>query len=149
VTYRQVPQRWRLVAQLSTLLVTAAIGVSIAFTPPKIDAKLSIIEQAMSVAVWAWIMFIFGLTGFITESILAYKNSMNKYSLIAVSICHTICMSVLIGYSLSAAASLIRTGHWYAFSGPALGIYLSLMHYVYIKRRYTDPSLIIASMDNG
>jgi hypothetical protein len=137
------------VAQLSTLFVTAALGVSIAFTPPKIDAKLSIIEQAMSAAIWAWIMFVFGMTGFISECILARKNSNNKFGLIAVSVCHTMCMSVMIGYSLSAAVALIRSGHWYAFGGPVLGIYLSLMHYVYIKRRYTDPSIIIAGMDNG
>lgn len=136
MTYRYVPARWRLVSQLATLLCTALLGLSLAYTPPQVDAKLTVIEQAMSVHVWAWTMMTFGLIGFFGESFTSYIKSNNSWLLWSVSICHTVCLSVMLGYSLSAAASLIRTGHWYAFGGPVLGIYIALMHYVYIKRRH-------------
>jgi FtsH-binding integral membrane protein len=128
-----------LVAQLATLATTAALGVSIAYTPPKLDAKLTVIEQTMSAKPWALAMLAAGLVGLVIESFVAYRKSTDATFLWLVSICHIICMSVMLGYSLSAVASLVRTGHWYAFGGPVLGLYIALMHYVYIKRRYTEP----------
>lgn len=139
MTYRNVPPRWRLVAQLSTLGTTAAVGASIAYTPPKLDAKLSIIEQTMNADVWAWTMFLAGMIGFVAEVIGSRLRSNDTKLLWLVSFCHIICMAVMIGYSLSALASLLRLGHWYAFAGPVLGLYIAIMHYVFIKRRYTDP----------
>lgn len=139
MTYRQIPQRWRLVAQLATLATTAVLGVSIAYTPAQLDAKLTIIEQTMSAHIWAWTMLLAGLIGLVIESVVAWLKSLNGALLWLVSICHIICMAVMLGYSLSAGASLVRTGHWYAFGGPILGLYISLMHYVFIKRRYTEP----------
>lgn len=136
MTYRYVPAKWRLISQLATLLTTAILGVSIAYTPPSVDVKLTIIEQTMNVHIWAWAMIAFGLIGLIVECITNSMKSNNSTLLWVVSICHTVCLSVLLGYSSSAIASLIRTGHWYAFGGPVLGIYMCLMHYVYIKRRY-------------
>lgn len=151
MTYRQVPQRWRLASQLATLAVTAAIGVSILVTPPKSDAKLTVIETAMSVHAWAFVMIVFGALGFCVESWIAYKNTMPPSALRTVSICHIISMSILSGYGLSALASLIRTGHWYSFAGPLLALYLMLMHWAYVNRRYMDRKDIIRKVieDDG
>lgn len=149
MTYRQVPQKWRLIAQLATLGVTALLGLSIAFTPPNADAKLTVIEHAMSVTLWAWIMMGFGTVGLVTEGYISRKDIRPRPALFLISICHIMCMSVLLGYSASAIASVIRTGHWYAFGGPCLGFYLCLMHYVYVNRRYMGPNDMIGKLNDN
>jgi hypothetical protein len=132
-----------LYAQLGTLTTTAALGASIALTPPKVDAKLSTIEQAMSITLWAWTMMAFGAVGLALEAFAAHRNSNHSFLLWGVSVCHIVCMSVMLGYSASALASLIRLGHWYAFGGPVLGLFISLMHFVFVKRKYVDPMEVV------
>ena len=139
MTYRFVPNRWRLVAQLATLAITGILGVSIALTPPLVDPKLSEIESAMSNDIWAWFMVSISMVGFVSECINARSKNECRLTFVAVSFSHILLMSILIAYSASALVGLFRTGYWYNFGPPALGIYMALMHFIYVQRRKQLP----------
>jgi predicted MFS family arabinose efflux permease len=134
MTYRYVPANMRFVAQLSTLLITGLIGVSILVTPPMVDPKLSEFERAMGADTWAWLLIVFGFVGFVAELVNGMlKRQSNLFWV--VSLCHLVLMALMISYGASAMVGLARTGLWYNFAAPLLAAQLALWHYVYIQRR--------------
>lgn len=137
MTYRYVPQIWRLIAQLATLLATAAIGLSLVLTPPNADPKLSEFEQTMGADPWGYALIAFGLIGFIAESVSVWRKTVSLFWL--VSICHIMCMSLMLAYGAAALVGLISRHQWYNFAAPVLAALLALWHYIYIKRRAAIP----------
>lgn len=136
MTYRFVPRRLRLAAQLATLLVTAIVGASVMLTPAKVDVKLSTIERTMSADTWGAILVFCGLLGFVFE---AYTNIRKKEPMFwVVSVAHIGCCAVLAAYSLSALVGVLTHTPW-NFGAPALGVLLSFYHYIYVQRRPKEP----------
>lgn len=140
MTYRNVPARALLVAQLSTLLVTAIVGWSLYLTPHAKDAKLTVLERGMNQHYWAYALMVAGITGFIFE-LLAHlrrgdgtpRREIDCYlSIVAWS--HVVCCGVMAGYSAAALASVIKYQPW-NFGGPALGVLIMIWHGLYVKRR--------------
>lgn len=140
ITYRFVPARWRLMAQLATLLGTALVGLSIYLTPEKVDPKLSQIERTMNADVWAILLMVFGLLGFVCEtySVLSKRDTF----FLVVSACHIVLFAEMLAYSVSALSGVLLRAPW-AFAGPVLGVLLAIWHYIYIQRKPRLPSDIL------
>jgi hypothetical protein len=138
MTYRYVPQRLRLMAQLATLAGTALVGVSIMMTPVAVDPKLSQIERAMSADSWALVLVVAGTVGFLAELwSVFHKNDHRLFWL--VSLCHIVLMATMIAYGASAMVGLIQRGLWYNFAPPVLAVLIAIWHYIYVKRRGREP----------
>ena len=136
MTYRFVPRRLRMLAQLSTLAVTAILGASIALTPARTDSKLSVIEEAMRADTWAFVLIIFGSVGFLAETYMSVRNNQKLFWL--VSICHLVLCSVMLAYSAAALVGVL-TNNWWNFGAPALGALVAFWHYIYVQRRPREP----------
>lgn len=134
MTYRDVPQPYRLMAQLVTLGGTALLGASIAVTPPNVDPKLSQLERLMGTDYPAYVLIVFGTIGLIVESVQAYRATRNNVMFWVVSICHAILFGMMISYSLTAMISVVQRTPW-NFAAPVLGVMVATWHYIYIRRR--------------
>ena len=136
MTYRYVPRRHRMVAQLLTLVVTAILGASIIAAPESTDPRLTIIERAMSADYWGGLLIVFGILGFAAE---LYSTIRKKQPFFwVVSACHTILCAVLLAFSVSALASVLAYAP-YNFGAPALGVLVAFFHYMYVQRRPREP----------
>lgn len=138
MTYREVSARSLRWFQLATFLITGVLGIAVLFTPMDADAKLTAIERVLDPNVWGWVMALFGALGFTVEY---WKGKPGldpgpqaKW-LSLVSWCHIILVGVVASLGLSALVSvLIRQP--YNFGAPALAVYLSFAHALFIKRRF-------------
>lgn len=136
MTYRYVPRRLRMAAQLLTLLVTGIVGLSIMVTPHNTDPKLSVVEKAMSADTWGLTLVVFSSIGLAAE---IYSTWRKKGPLFwTVSICHIILCAVLMAYSVSALVGVITRAPW-NFGAPALGMLIAFWHYIYVQRRPREP----------
>jgi hypothetical protein len=140
MTYRQVPPRWKLIAQLATLFTSAGIGLYIAVIAEEADPRLSQIEQVMSGKVWGYGLLIFGVLGLIAEVI----NNKDKRERLfwLVSTCHTVLFGILIAFSLSASVGVF-THDSKLWASVLLAGYLGLMNFVYIQRKPNLASLTV------
>jgi FtsH-binding integral membrane protein len=136
MTYRFVPRRLRMAAQLATLAVTAVVGLSIVVTPQKYDPKLSVIEQAMTADAWGLVLVAFGTVGFFLELYSSVRSRQPLFWL--VSACHIMCCSVLLAYSIAALVGVFSHAPW-NFGAPALGVLVAFWHYIYVQRRPREP----------
>lgn len=131
MTYRLVPYSALRTVQFMSLIVTALVGLSIWATPKNLDAKLSVIEQAMNADWWAW-----GLTGFsvialVCEIDMAIRKHYRWVGI--VSACHILLAGLLIGYSAAALwGVLFRV--WWNFGAPCMGALLTVLHFVFVRR---------------
>lgn len=141
MTYRYVPQRWRLAAQLVTLAGTSALGASIVATPPQTDVKLSQIEQTMNADLWGWLLVAAGAIGFLAEGVMSSTKTMKLFWV--VSMCHIVCLSLMVAYGTSALVGLIERGQWYNFAGPVLAVMVGTWHLVYVQRKPSIPADLV------
>lgn len=139
--YRYVPMRWRLFMQLSTLLATALVGLSILLTPHSQETKLTAFEHEMGNWPPATVLIVAGVVGFVCELIMNHHepSTTSTTLFVSVSLCHTAAFGIFMGYAASSLVGLIRTGEWYNFAAPVLGLLLALMHLMYTKRRQEIP----------
>lgn len=132
MTYRYVPQRLLMWAQLLTLLVTATLGASIAVTPPQRDAKLTEIEEFMGTDPWAYALIAFSLVGFVCEAWMIRQKSERFISV--VTWCHIALCGLLGAYATAAMVGVMVRVPW-NFGAPALGLLIAYWHFVFVKRR--------------
>jgi hypothetical protein len=138
MTYRYVPQRWRLVAQLTTLLGTAAIGISLVLTPtPAEDPRTTEFEQAMGADAWGLMLIVFGVLGVICEGSGVIWHTRKLFWV--VSMCHIVLFSLMLVYGAAALWGLIDRGQWWNFAAPVLAVMIAIWHYAYIMRRPKMP----------
>lgn len=133
MTYRFIPQKWLLAAQLSTLATTAVVGMSVYLTPPQKDVKLTVLEQEMNPKIWAIALIVAGTVGLISEIIVVVtKQQQRLLSLVAYS--HIVCAGGLAGLSASVLVSVIERQPW-NFGAPILGLLMVFWHALFSKRR--------------
>lgn len=132
MTYRLVPPRVWAALQKIVLIVTAIVGGSIAVAPADLDSKITVIEQAMNVDVWAALLIVFSLIALACE--LDMERRKHERWLDIVAYCHIILCSLLVGYSFAALVGVLARV-WWNFGAPALGGLLSYLHFIYVRRR--------------
>lgn len=132
MTYRLIPQRWLRWVQLATLTATGIVGASIWVTPADRDSKLTVIEQAMNVKVWAVALVLFSAVGLVCE---LWMNRHDDERLIGVvAWCHTLLCGLLVGYSVAALVGVLVRVPW-NFGAPTIGLLMAFWHLMFVKRR--------------
>lgn len=132
MTYRLVPPEVWARLQKIILAVTAIVGFSIALAPADRDSKLTVIEQAMNVDLWAAGLVVCSLVALACE--IDMERRRHERWLHLVAYCHIILCSLLVGYSVAALVGvLIRV--WWNFGAPAMGGALAYIHFIYTRRR--------------
>lgn len=132
MTYRLVPPEQWAKLQKATLVVTAIIGVSIALAPPDRDSRLTAIESAMNVDVWAYSMMLAAVLALGLEIYMTHTKDERPINL--VGYCHIAMCSLMAGYTSSAAAGVL-TRTWWNFGSVAVGLLLVYLHLIFIRRR--------------
>jgi hypothetical protein len=136
MTYRHVPSRWRLVAQLATLFTSAGIGIYLIVIAQESDPRLSQIEQAMSGKIWGVIMLVFGVVGFVTECLNNRDAQGRLFWLVSIS--HVMLFGVLSAFTLSAVVGVL-THDSKLWASVLLAGYLALMNFIYVQRKSNKP----------
>jgi hypothetical protein len=136
MTYRYVPRRLRMAAQLATLAVTAILGASVVAAPANVDPKLTEIERAMDANVWGYVLLVFGAIGFIAEVYTTMRHRLPVFLL--VSVCHSVLFGVMMAYAVSSAIGVFTYAPW-NFGVPFLAALVGFWHYIYVQRRPREP----------
>lgn len=133
MTYRYVPPHIWGRLQKVILVVTAFVGLSLAVTPAERNVStLSVIEETMSADVWAIGLIVFSVIALLLEIDMEHRKHEKWVNL--VGYCHIMLCALLVGYSVSALVGvLIRI--WWNFGAPTLGLLLSYLHFIFIRRR--------------
>jgi ABC-type xylose transport system permease subunit len=134
MTYRSVPPRWRLIAQLATLGVSAMLGVYIVYigAEPSVDPRLSQIEKAMSAAVWGYALASLGVVGLIAE--ILNNRDVRERLFWLVSLCHILLFGIMMAFAASALVGVILNDSK-LWASVMLSFYLALMNFIYIQRK--------------
>lgn len=131
-----------MLAQLFTLLITVVIGFSIVVAPKDANlARLSEIEKFMDADHWGWALVAFGTIGFLAELWVVAHERDNLF--VVISLCHLLCMALMVAFSIAALVGSVERGQWWNFAVPALGVYLGFMHYMYVQRKTQLPAEIV------
>lgn len=137
MTYRHVPARWKLVAQLATLAVSAGVGVYVLTVAQQSDPRLSQIEQVMSARPWGIALILFGGVGLIAECFNAVDKRERLFWL--VSTCHVMLFGIMVAFSASSFVGVI-THNSQLWASVMLSAYVGLMNFVYVQRRGIQPA---------
>jgi ABC-type xylose transport system permease subunit len=129
-----VPPRWRLIAQLATLAVSAALGIYIIFLGTSVpgDPRISQIEQAMSATAWGYVLTVVGTLGFVAETVNARDLRERLFWL--VSLCHILLFGVMMAFAASALVGVISHDSK-LWASVMLSFYLALMNFIYVQRK--------------
>lgn len=131
MTYRLVTEKMLRRAQMATLTVTAIVGWSIAVTPQRADAKLSVIEQYMSADYWAAGLVVFSVLALLCEIDMARRKHQRWVPI--VTVCHIALFSLMCGYAAAAFwGVLFRV--WWNFGAPAIAGLLAFWHLMFVGR---------------
>lgn len=132
MTYRLVPPRVWSQLQKVTLVVTIFIGVSIALAPPDRDSRITAIEQAMNVDIWAFTMIGAAIVALVLEFVMERRKTETWVNMVGYM--HIVLCSLMVGYGASAFAGVL-TRSWWNFGAPAVAILLAYLHMIYVRRR--------------
>lgn len=135
MTARFVPLRSLRRLQILALTVSAVLGASILLTPTRADVHLSEIEQGLGTDAWGWLLIIFGAAGVFAEAWMWCRNSDTLVTVVGV--CHVVLAASIGALTVSAlVAVFLREPS--NFGAPALGVLISYLHLIYVRRRPLD-----------